>query len=38
VTAGLFAAEVFALVADPSDPDRVYAATTNGVWVLMEAP
>jgi photosystem II stability/assembly factor-like uncharacterized protein len=38
VTAGLFAAEVFDLVADPSDPDRVYAATTNGVWVLDGAP
>jgi photosystem II stability/assembly factor-like uncharacterized protein len=29
--------EVFELVADPVDPQRIYAATLNGVWTLREA-
>lgn len=27
---------VYELVADPADPRRIYAATSNGVWVLTE--
>lgn len=29
-------ATIFSLIADPSDPRRIYAATSNGVWTLME--
>ncbi|HEV2854836.1 MAG TPA: hypothetical protein VHC97_18725 [Thermoanaerobaculia bacterium] len=36
VSAGLRAVRVYELAASPSDPDRVYAATTSGVWVLEE--
>lgn len=34
VTAGLLSRRVFELKADPINPNRVYAATTNGIWVL----
>lgn len=33
---GLRTSTVYSLVADPSDPRRIYAATANGVWVLTE--
>ncbi len=33
---GLRVQSIFALVADPGDPRRIYAATSNGVWVLTE--
>ena len=33
---GLQTSLVFSLAADPGDPHRIYAATTNGVWVLTE--
>ena len=36
VSAGLRASRVHALAASPSDLDRVYAATSNGVWILEE--
>ncbi|HEY0514163.1 MAG TPA: hypothetical protein VGH73_19810 [Thermoanaerobaculia bacterium] len=32
----LHTSKVYALVADPGDPHRVYAATANGVWTLTE--
>ncbi len=31
---GLQASRVYRLAPDPADPERVYAATTGGVWVL----
>ncbi len=36
-TRGLRAQGITALTADPGDPRRIYAATTNGVWALTEA-
>ncbi len=33
---GLHAGTIDSLVADPSDPSRIYAATSNGVWTLVE--
>jgi photosystem II stability/assembly factor-like uncharacterized protein len=33
---GLRVQGISALVADPGDPRRIYAATTNGVWALTE--
>lgn len=33
---GLKAQGISALVADPADPHRIYAVTSNGVWVLTE--
>ncbi len=33
---GLRTSAVSSLVADPSDPRRIYAATANGVWTLTE--
>jgi len=38
VSAGLRAVRVYSLAASLADPDRVYAATTSGVWVLQEEP
>lgn len=33
---GLQTSFVFSLAASPADPGRIYAATSNGVWVLTE--
>lgn len=33
---GLRVQSITALTADPGDPSRIYAATANGVWALME--
>jgi photosystem II stability/assembly factor-like uncharacterized protein len=35
-TGSLVTRFIYELVADPSDPDRIYAATWSGVWVLEE--
>lgn len=36
VSAGLAAEQIRVLAADPANPNRVYAATSQGIWVLTE--